>query len=63
MFGSRAMGRARPFSDLDLLLTTPERLSWQQRCELADRFEQSPCPFGWTWWKPPAWHRACRRVC
>ena len=45
VFGSRATGRARPFSDLDLLLTTPERLSWQQRCELADRFEQGPLPF------------------
>lgn len=45
VFGSRATGRARPFSDLDLLLTTPERLSWQQRCELAERFEQGPLPF------------------
>lgn len=45
MFGSRASGRARPFSDLDLLVTRPQRLSWQQRAALEDAFEASELPF------------------
>lgn len=45
VFGSRATGRARPFSDLDLLLSTAQGLTWQQRCALADAFEQGPLPF------------------
>ena len=36
VFGSRATGRARPFSDLDLLLTQPPSLSWDQRARLRD---------------------------
>lgn len=31
VFGSRATGRARPYSDLDLLVTSPSRLTWMQR--------------------------------
>ena len=45
VFGSRATGRARPFSDLDLLVTHPQRLSWMQRAELRDLFEASDLPF------------------
>ena len=45
VFGSRATGRARPFSDLDLLLLEPPRLSWAQCAALADAFEASDLPF------------------
>ncbi len=45
MFGSRATGRARPFSDLDLLILEPARLTWQQRAALQDLLEQSDLPF------------------
>ncbi len=45
VFGSRATGRARPFSDLDLLVVQPPRLTWAQRAELRDRFEASDLPF------------------
>ena len=45
VFGSRATGRARPFSDLDLLFVQPARLSWAQRADLRDRFEASDLPF------------------
>lgn len=45
VFGSRATGRARPFSDLDLLIIQPARLSWLQRADLCDRFEASDLPF------------------
>ncbi len=45
VFGSRATGRARPFSDLDLLIVEPMRLSWAQRADLPDRFEASSLPF------------------
>lgn len=45
VFGSRATGRARPYSDLDLLVVTPPRLSWDVRCALEDAFEASALPF------------------
>ena len=45
VFGSRATGRARPFSDLDLLVVQPAQLSWLQRADLRDRFEASDLPF------------------
>ena len=45
VFGSRATGRARPYSDLDLLLLYPPRLSWAQRADLRDAFEASELPF------------------
>lgn len=45
MFGSRATGRARPFSDLDLLVVTPERLSLADRVGAVDAFERSTLPF------------------
>lgn len=45
VFGSRATGRARPYSDLDLLVTSPPRLTWMQRTALQDAFEASDLPF------------------
>ena len=45
VFGSRATGRARPYSDLDLLLIRPNRLTWAQRADLQDAFEASDLPF------------------
>ena len=45
VFGSRATGHARPFSDLDLLLTQPAALTWLQRADLRDAFEASDLPF------------------
>jgi uncharacterized protein len=45
VFGSRATGKARPFSDLDLLITQPTRLNWAQRAALRDGFEASRLPF------------------
>ena len=45
VFGSRATGQARPYSDLDLLLLNPARLTWQQRADLRDAFEASDLPF------------------
>ncbi|MBN8505317.1 MAG: nucleotidyltransferase domain-containing protein [Burkholderiales bacterium] len=45
VFGSRATGRSRPFSDLDLLLLEPPRLSWEQRLALQEGLEASELPF------------------
>lgn len=45
IFGSRATGRARPCSDLDLRLIEPRRLTWAQRADLRDAFEFSTLPF------------------
>ncbi len=45
VFGSRATGNCRPYSDLDLLLSRPEHLSWRQRASLIDAFEASELPF------------------
>ena len=45
VFGSRATGRARPFSDLDLLMTRPARLTWAERAGLRDAFDEGDLPF------------------
>jgi predicted nucleotidyltransferase len=45
LFGSRATGRARPFSDLDLLVHRPANLTLTQRAALRDAFEASEWPF------------------
>ena len=45
VFGSRVTGKARPFSDLDLLFTQPPKLIWAQRAALKDVFEASRLPF------------------
>ncbi len=45
VFGSRATGHARPFSDLDLLVLDPPHLSWEQFADLRDLFETSDLQF------------------
>jgi uncharacterized protein len=45
VFGSRATGRARPYSDLDLLVQAPAAAPWLGRLALADAFEASTLPF------------------
>lgn len=45
VFGSRATGRARPHSDLDLLVEAPHPLTLPQRAALEDAFEASTLPF------------------
>lgn len=45
VFGSRATGHARPFSDLDILIDAPHALDWRDRADLADAFEASDLPF------------------
>ena len=46
VFGSRATGRARPHSDLDLLVTpSAGPLTWAQLADLRDAFEASRLPF------------------
>jgi uncharacterized protein len=45
VFGSRATGQARPYSDLDILITQPQALDWRARADLADAFEASNLPF------------------
>jgi type I restriction enzyme S subunit len=45
VFGSRATGKSRPFSDLDLLLVEPPALSWPQRARLREAFDESELPF------------------
>ena len=44
-FGSRATGRARPYSDLDLLVVRAQALSLAERAALRDQFERSTLPF------------------
>jgi uncharacterized protein len=45
VFGSRATGHARPYSDLDILISEPQLLDWRDRADLADAFEASSLPF------------------
>lgn len=45
VFGSRATGRARPYSDLDILISSPKPLDWRARADLQDAFEASNLPF------------------
>ena len=45
VFGSRATGKARPYSVLDLLFVHPSQLPWHVRCALLDAFESSNLPF------------------
>jgi hypothetical protein len=44
-FGSRVTGRARPFSDLDLVLVDNTPLSFAQMADLVEAFDQSDLPF------------------
>jgi predicted nucleotidyltransferase len=45
-FGSRVTGRAKPFSDLDLVVIAKEPLSLDQRAALAEALTESNLP--WT---------------
>jgi len=45
VFGSRARGTAKPYSDLDLALMGGERLSLALLADLADAFSDSDLPF------------------
>ena len=45
VFGSRSTGHARPYSDLDILVTEPKALDWRMRADLQDAFEASDLPF------------------
>ncbi|WP_293865168.1 nucleotidyltransferase family protein [uncultured Alsobacter sp.] len=44
-FGSRARGRAKPFSDLDLAILGQDALPLPQLAELREAFEDSDLPF------------------
>ena len=45
VMGSRVTGRAKPFSDLDLVVMGDEPLSLRARGELRDAFDESNLPF------------------
>ncbi|NCP86541.1 MAG: hypothetical protein CO094_02720 [Anaerolineae bacterium CG_4_9_14_3_um_filter_57_17] len=44
-FGSRVAGKAKPYSDLDLVLVSTEKLSFKQVSLLRTAFEESKLPF------------------
>lgn len=45
VFGSRAKGRARRGSDLDLTVDAGRPLTWEERSALANAFEESDLPW------------------
>lgn len=45
VFGSRAHGRLKPWSDLDLSLEGTEPLSWSILADLAEAFDESRLPW------------------
>ena len=45
VFGSRATGKLKPFSDLDLALDNKKPLSLEQLSKLKDAFSESNLPF------------------
>jgi predicted nucleotidyltransferase len=45
VFGSRATGRARKFSDLDLAIMGDTALPWETLADLKDAFDESDLPF------------------
>ena len=45
MFGSRAKGTAKPYSDLDLALMTSRPLTLAQQAVLNEAFDESGLPF------------------
>ncbi len=45
VFGSRATGHARPYSDLDILISGSEPMNWRERMAMQDAFEASDLPF------------------
>ncbi|MCF7521574.1 nucleotidyltransferase domain-containing protein [Neisseria sp. ZJ106] len=44
-FGSRVVGNAKPYSDLDLAILGDNPLSLQEHADLADAFSQSDLPW------------------
>lgn len=45
LFGSRTMGRAKPFSDIDLMIDMGKILTLEQRSLLEKDFEESLLPY------------------
>jgi predicted nucleotidyltransferase len=45
IFGSRVTGRAKPYSDLDLVIMGEERIPDLPRADLAYAFDESDLPF------------------
>ena len=43
-FGSRVTGKAKKFSDLDLMIRSDTKLGWQKLAELRESFESSILP-------------------
>ena len=43
-FGSRVTGKAKKFSDLDLMIRSNSNLDWQKLAELRESFESSNLP-------------------
>jgi type I restriction enzyme S subunit len=44
-FGSRVTGKAKPFSDLDLVIISNQPLPWDVRAHLCDDFSESDLPY------------------
>lgn len=44
-FGSRVRGDARPFSDLDLLISSPRPIGYAQLAEASELLSESDLPF------------------
>jgi predicted nucleotidyltransferase len=44
-FGSRVTGRAQPYSDLDLAVSTTSAIDWREIERLKDAFADSDLPF------------------
>jgi predicted nucleotidyltransferase len=45
VFGSRANGKSRPSSDLDLAIDAGRKLSLHDTAKLTDDFDEAPLPF------------------
>ncbi|MDX1921054.1 MAG: nucleotidyltransferase domain-containing protein [Candidatus Caenarcaniphilales bacterium] len=45
VFGSRAQGKAKKYSDLDLLIKSPEKIEYKALLNLKEEFEESNLPF------------------
>jgi predicted nucleotidyltransferase len=45
VFGSRAGMKAKPYSDLDLIIENPHALTLSERADLEEAFSESDLPF------------------